>query len=116
MYAGLEATKTGYKNFLHAGYYDAIPRVFANMKNQRGIVDHRRGNYKRWYDITTLVLAHTLLLPFWPLLWSVIPLLIWLGDRGHVFYKQERFGKDRRVFTILKFQTLLTGADHQGPG
>jgi len=90
-------------------------RVFANMKDQQGIIDHRRGNYKRWYDITTLVLAHALLLPFWLLLWSIIPLLIWLGDRGPVFYKQERVGKDRRVFTILKFRTMLTGADHQGP-
>ena len=90
-------------------------RVSANTKDKLGIIGHRRGIYKRWYDITILVLSHTLLLPFWLLLWSVIPLLIWLGDRGPVFYKQERVGKDRRVFTVLKFRTMVTGADHQGP-
>ena len=81
----------------------------------KDVTYRRRDNYKRFYDITILVLTHTLLLPLWLLLWSVIPLLIWLGDRGSVFYKQGRVGKDGRVFTILKFRTMVLGADRQGP-
>jgi lipopolysaccharide/colanic/teichoic acid biosynthesis glycosyltransferase len=67
--------------------------------------------YKRPFDLAVIVLAHLLLLPLWVLLWGVIPLLIWLEDRGPVFYPQKRVGKDGRVFTILKFRTLVQNAD-----
>ena len=73
------------------------------------------GAYKRWFDLTILVIAHALLLPLWLLLWTLIPLVIWLGDRGPVFYRQRRAGKDGRVFTILKFRTMVPGADRSGP-
>ena len=72
-------------------------------------------SYKHWFDLTVLVLAHLLLAPIWILLWTMIPLLIWLGDRGPIFYRQRRIGKDRRIFTILKFRTMVPGADQQGP-
>lgn len=75
----------------------------------------RRDGYKRGYDITVLLLTHLLLLPLWVLLWTGIPLLIWLGDRGPVFYRQERAGRNGRVFTILKFRTMVPGADRSGP-
>lgn len=71
--------------------------------------------YKLWFDLTVLILAHLLLLPLWVLLWSVVPLLIWLGDRGPVFYRQERAGKGGRIFTILKFRTMVLDADRKGP-
>ena len=45
----------------------------------------------------------------------MIPLGIWLADRGPVFYRQERVGKDGRVFTILKFRTMIPDADQSGP-
>ena len=52
-----------------------------------------RDGYKSWFDLTILILAHILLLPLWVLLWIIIPILIRLGDRGPVFYKQDRVGK-----------------------
>jgi lipopolysaccharide/colanic/teichoic acid biosynthesis glycosyltransferase len=67
--------------------------------------------YKRPFDLAVIVLAHLLLLPVWILLWGLIPLLIWLEDRGPVFYPQKRVGKEGRVFTILKFRTLVQNAD-----
>ena len=84
------------------------------MGNGRGAKRHS-GAYKRWFDLTVLVLAHALLLPLWLLLWTLIPLVIWLGDRGPVFYRQRRAGKDGSVFTILKFRTMVPGADRSGP-
>ena len=45
----------------------------------------------------------------------MIPLSIWLADRGPVFYRQDRVGKDGRVFTILKFRTMIRDADKSGP-
>ena len=75
----------------------------------------RAVSYKRYFDLTLLVVAHLVLLPLWLLLWTIIPLLIWIGDRGPVFYRQKRVGKDGRVFIMLKFRTMVPDADHQGP-
>ena len=71
--------------------------------------------YKAWFDLLILVVTHVLLLPLWVLLWLVVPFLIWLGDRGPIFYKQERVGKGGRVFNLLKFRTMVIGADRTGP-
>ena len=62
--------------------------------------------YKRPFDVTILVLAHVLLLPIWTVLWVVIPVLIWLEDRGPVFYLQERVGLGGRIFGLLKFRSM----------
>lgn len=79
--------------------------------------DHNlsRDSYKSWFDLTILVFAHLLFLPLWILLWTLIPVLIWLGDRGPVFYRQKRAGKQGRPFTVLKFRTMVMDADRKGP-
>ena len=73
-----------------------------------------RDGYKSWFDLTVLVLAHILLLPLWFLLWTIIPILILLGDRGPVFYKQDRVGKGGRIFTVFKFRTMVPDAEDKG--
>lgn len=73
-----------------------------------------RDAYKSWFDVTVLVLAHILLLPLWLLLWIIIPILIRLGDRGPVFYKQDRVGKGGRIFTVFKFRTMVLDAEIKG--
>lgn len=70
---------------------------------------------KRLFDLAVIVAAHILIFPIWLLCWTVIPLLIWLGDRGPVFYRQQRVGKDGKVFTVLKFRTMIPNADKVGP-
>ena len=47
---------------------------------------------KRVFDLAILTVAHLVLAPVFIALWTVIPLLIWLEDRGPVFYRQERPG------------------------
>ena len=74
-----------------------------------------REGYKAWFDLGILVAVHVLLLPILVVLWTVIPLLIWLGDRGPIFYKQQRVGKHGRVFTIRKFRTMVMDAQLKGP-
>ena len=74
-----------------------------------------RGFYKRSFDLTVLTLAYGLLLPLWVALWVLIPALIWLGDRGPVFYRQRRVGKHGQVFTVAKFRTMVVDADRKGP-
>ena len=75
----------------------------------------RRYRSKRAFDLTVLALSHILLLPIWLVLWTVIPILIFLADRGPIFYAQERIGKNGRIFTILKFRTMAPDADRNGP-
>ena len=71
--------------------------------------------YKSWFDITILMLANLLLFPLFLILWMAIPILIWLEDRGPVFYKQQRVGKDGLIFSVLKFRTMVKDADTLGP-
>jgi len=44
-------------------------------------------------------------------LWAIIPLAVWLEDRGPVFYTQERVGRNGRVFKALKFRSMVEGAE-----
>lgn len=74
-----------------------------------------RDAYKAWFDIAILVLAHAALLPVWLLLWALIPILIWLGDRGPIFYQQHRVGRDGKIFSVLKFRTMVPHAASKGP-
>jgi lipopolysaccharide/colanic/teichoic acid biosynthesis glycosyltransferase len=46
------------------------------------------------------------------LLWPVLAPLIYLQDRGPIFYKQRRVGQGGRVFTIYKFRTMRVGAEN----
>ena len=74
-----------------------------------------RDRYKRPFDLIVIGVSHIVLAPVFLLLWALIPLLIWLDDRGPVFYRQKRPGKDGRVFTVLKFRTMYRDADRRGP-
>lgn len=46
----------------------------------------------------------------------LVALLIKLDSKGPVFFKQERIGKDGKVFKILKFRSMCVDAEHQGSG
>lgn len=65
---------------------------------------------KRVMDVTCSGLGMLLLSP--PLL--AIALAVWLGDRGPVLYRQERVGRGGRPFTMLKFRSMVAGADRKG--
>ena len=67
--------------------------------------------YKRPFDLAILLLAHILLLPLWLLLWGILPLAIWLTDRGPIFYMQVRVGLNGKPFRIIKFRTMLVDAE-----
>ena len=45
------------------------------------------------------------------MLWSLVPLSIWLEDRGPVFYVQERLGWQGRHFRMFKFRTMIQDAE-----
>ncbi|UCE18798.1 MAG: sugar transferase [Gemmatimonadota bacterium] len=67
---------------------------------------------KRTMDIA---LSLAVLLFFWPM-WVLIAMLIRLDTKGSIFFTQERVGKDGRIFTMIKFRSMVRDAEERtGP-
>jgi len=67
---------------------------------------------KRPFDIALSGSGLILSIP----LWVVIPLAVWIEDRGPVFYAQERVGLRGRIFKALKFRSMVKDAENaSGP-
>jgi Undecaprenyl-phosphate galactose phosphotransferase WbaP len=64
---------------------------------------------KRWVDV---VGSGFLLLLLSPLL-ALLTLLVWLDSPGPVFFRQERLGKNFQRFHVLKFRSMLLGAEEK---
>tara|TARA_Y100000590_G_scaffold185106_4_gene210909 strand:- start:1606 stop:2190 length:585 start_codon:yes stop_codon:yes gene_type:complete len=50
----------------------------------------------------------------WVIVWFVIPILIWVEDRGKVFFRQERVGINGSTFSVWKFRTMVQDAENLG--
>jgi lipopolysaccharide/colanic/teichoic acid biosynthesis glycosyltransferase len=46
----------------------------------------------------------------------IIALSVKLTSKGPIFFKQERLGKNGRVFKIIKFRTMVVNAEKMGDG
>ena len=57
---------------------------------------------KRLVDIILSLIIFIVSLPFWPL----IALIIALGSRGPVFFRQARVGRNEKEFKIIKFRSM----------
>jgi sugar transferase (PEP-CTERM system associated) len=66
--------------------------------------------FKRAFDI---VGSLAILLPVSPFLLLAM-LAVWLGDRGPIFYRQERVTRRGRSFKILKLRTMRVNAEAAG--
>lgn len=67
---------------------------------------------KRVFDMVVSTLLLTVSSP----LWLLAVLLIKCDDRGQILYRQERMGRDGRVFQLLKFRTMRVDAESKtGP-
>jgi exopolysaccharide biosynthesis polyprenyl glycosylphosphotransferase len=66
---------------------------------------------KRMIDVVVAALTLLASAPLWPL----IALAIRLGSRGTVFYRQVRCGLRGRRFELLKFRTMVKGAERMRP-
>jgi exopolysaccharide biosynthesis polyprenyl glycosylphosphotransferase len=64
---------------------------------------------KRVFDVCFATAAITVTLP----LQVLTAVAIKLGSRGPVFYSAERIGIDGRPFSMMKFRTMVNGADKQ---
>ena len=66
---------------------------------------------KRVADFALSLIALTFLSPFI----LVISILIKIDSRGPVFYKQDRVGERGKIFNLLKFRSMVEGAEANGP-
>lgn len=66
---------------------------------------------KRAFDLILSILLFAALLP----LFVIIAVLIKLSSRGPVFFTQERVGFHGIPFTLIKFRTMKTDAEKDGP-
>jgi exopolysaccharide biosynthesis polyprenyl glycosylphosphotransferase len=66
---------------------------------------------KRTFDIVVSVLVGLIGLP----LWLLVALAIKLDSRGPVFYLDRRIGVGEREFAMMKFRTMVAGADRLQP-
>lgn len=57
---------------------------------------------KRLFDIFFSLLGIIFLLP----LYLIVSILILIDGKGGIFYKQERVGKNGKIFKVLKFRTM----------
>lgn len=67
---------------------------------------------KRVFDFCASLAACTVLLP----VWLVIAIAIKLDSKGPVFFKQERRTKGGKVFSMLKFRSMVVNAENMGTG
>jgi len=66
---------------------------------------------KRIFDLVISLISFLILLPFL----VIAAVLIRLGAKGPVFYKQLRIGLNGKPFYIYKFRTMEIGAEQKGP-
>jgi undecaprenyl phosphate N,N'-diacetylbacillosamine 1-phosphate transferase len=67
---------------------------------------------KRIIDLIASIIGIIFLSP----LLFIIALMIKLDDRGPVFFSQERAGRGGRIFRVIKFRTMVMGAEKKGAG
>ena len=88
------------------GVLAALTVLGTNGKGEWGL------RLKRLFDIALSSFGILLSSP----LWLLFGFLVWIQDRGPVFYAQERVGKDGRVFRAFKFRSMVKDAEKEaGP-
>lgn len=75
-------------------------------------VDHPEFTGARWLikEVFDRAVSFSLLLLLLPVL-ATIAIFIKLGDGGPVLFRQTRVGKDGKLFTVLKFRTMVVDAE-----
>ena len=105
-----------------APYVSIVPALTELFVDPRGIAEvggipliplgrptrlRRQFPGKRLFDVVGSGLILLLLLP----LFAVVAVAVRLDDGGPVFFRQQRVGRRDRSFEILKFRTMVVGAD-----
>jgi sugar transferase (PEP-CTERM system associated) len=102
-----------------ASFYERLTgRVLLDMIRPSWLIFSSRGQRARINELTRVIMHRAIaligaLLSF-PIV-IVTAILIKIDSRGPVLYKQERVGKNGRVFTLIKFRSMRVDAEKDGP-
>lgn len=66
---------------------------------------------KRMLDVVFSLIAIVVLIPFF----FILAIMVKIGSKGPIFYRQPRVGKDGKLFKIIKFRTMYIDAEKAGP-
>ncbi|MEO9533031.1 MAG: sugar transferase [Crocinitomicaceae bacterium] len=66
---------------------------------------------KRIIDITISAIALIILMP----VYIILAILVKASSKGPIFFFQERIGKNGTPFKIIKYRTMVQGAEKDGP-
>jgi exopolysaccharide biosynthesis polyprenyl glycosylphosphotransferase len=102
-----------------ASFYERITgRVSLNMLRPSWLIFTGRGRQAKIAEVSRIV-VHWLVALIGAILSLPIVLLtavlIKLESKGPVFYKQERVGKNGRIFVLAKFRSMRVDAETSGP-
>lgn len=67
--------------------------------------------FKRFFDFTISFTAFIIILPFFLIIWLC---LSFANKGGGAFFIQERPGKNRKIFKVVKFKTMTDTRDVKG--
>lgn len=67
---------------------------------------------KRTFDLFSTIAAIIFLLP----VWILFPIIIKIDSKGPVFFKQERRGKNGKIFRMFKFRSMYDQSEFSGSG
>jgi len=94
---------------------EKIPISFVNqIWFLENLKEREKGLYDKLKRIIDIALASFIILLTFPL-WPFIAIAIKLEDRGPIFYKQERVGKNKKIFKLIKFRSMIPEAEKEGP-
>jgi len=63
---------------------------------------------KRLFDFFVSLLGLIILSP----IFFLVAILVKLSSRGPIFFNQERYGKDGKIFKLVKFRTMKVGTEN----
>ena len=88
-----------------------VPLSFINQVwFLENLKEGERGVYDKIKRIGDLILASLIILITSPF-WLFFALFIKLEDKGPVFYRQKRVGKDSKIFSLIKFRSMKVEAE-----
>ena len=77
-------------------------------KNEKNLVFF----IKRIFDIIISIISLVVLFP----IFTISGVLIKLDSKGHIFFIQERVGKNGKIFKMYKFRTMIINSEKVGLG
>ena len=88
---------------------EAVLQVHQSIPKSIGHRIDLYSGFKRVFDVIISMIGLVFLLPI--ALFVKLALIV-TKDNGKLFFKQERIGKDGKLFTIYKFRTMVNDADN----